>query len=129
MLIWRLRGRENFAALRAHGRRGRSGPVSVTFLPAAVAAARPLAATTRVAFAVGRPVGPAVVRNRVRRRLRSIAAGADLPPGDYLVRVGPPVADMSFERLQACAADAMRSAATRPAATRPAMGAQTDGTR
>ena len=48
----------------------------------------------RVAFAIGREVGTAVVRNRTRRRLRSVMAemalsGGDLPAGDYLIRVDP----------------------------------------
>jgi len=59
----------------------------------------------RVAYAISKPVGSAVVRNRVRRRLRSILAGIDrsprsLPPGDYLVRVRPGAADSSFDELR-----------------------------
>jgi ribonuclease P protein component len=40
-----------------------------------------------VAYAIGRAVGPAVVRNRVRRRLRALVAEEarrGLPPGWYL---------------------------------------------
>ena len=44
----------------------------------------------RVAYAIGRQVGPAVVRNRLRRRLRAAVREIDrstggLPTGAYLV--------------------------------------------
>ena len=62
-------------------------------------------AGVRVAYAIPKLVGSAVVRNRVRRRLRSILVGIDrsprsLPPGDYLVRVRPGAADSSFDELR-----------------------------
>ena len=62
-------------------------------------------AVVRVAYAIPKPVGSAVVRNRVRRRLRSILAGIDrsprpLPSGDYLVHVRPGAADSSFDELR-----------------------------
>jgi len=62
-------------------------------------------AGVRVAYAISKPVGSAVVRNRVRRRLRSILAGIDraprsLPPGVYLVWVRPGAADSSFDELR-----------------------------
>lgn len=62
-----------------------------------------------VAFAIPRRVGGAVVRNRVRRRLRAIlaerarragpAGGAHLPAGAYLVAVRPGVAELSHQAL------------------------------
>jgi ribonuclease P protein component len=61
----------------------------------------------RVAFAIGRRVGKAVVRNRVRRRLRHVLAELErssapgLPGGSYLV-VARPGAD-------ACTSDELRS--------------------
>lgn len=95
--LWRIRDRATFVALRAGGRRGRSGPVSVTFLPRR--AEDPDRA--RVAYAVGRRVGGAVVRNRVRRRLRAaVAALPDpLPAGAYVVAAGPEVASCPFDAL------------------------------
>lgn len=61
-------------------------------------------APPRVAFAVGRKVGSAVVRNRVRRRLRAamVDAARDqrLRPGAYLVSAGPDIVPMSFEEVQ-----------------------------
>jgi ribonuclease P protein component len=78
--IGRIRDRRTFAAL-GDGRRGAAGPVRVTWLPGAAGASR------RVAFAVGRKVGGAVTRNRLRRQLRAVAAdlAPDLSPGAYLV--------------------------------------------
>jgi ribonuclease P protein component len=39
----------------------------------------------RVAFAIGRRVGGAVVRNRLRRRLRELARRSGLPGGVWFV--------------------------------------------
>lgn len=56
----------------------------------------------RVAWAIGRQVGPAVVRNRVRRRLRAVAATLEPPlaPGDWLVGVRPAGASASSSDLR-----------------------------
>jgi ribonuclease P protein component len=98
-VIGRVRDRATFEALRRDGRRVRRGPVTLVYLPAA-------APPPRVAFAVGRTVGNAVVRNRVRRRLRSVlrdlasgAHGPALPPGAYLVATRPEVADLPYDEL------------------------------
>jgi ribonuclease P protein component len=57
-----------------------------------------------VAFALGRALGPAVVRNRIRRRLRVMlqAASSDgtLPAGMYLIGAQPSAASRSFVELQ-----------------------------
>ena len=89
--VWRLRGRASFQVLQRRGRRSRVGPLTLTFLDDGVAG------PPRVGYSVGRHVGTAVVRNRVRRRLRaSIAELAPrLAPGAYLVGVGPAAADLS----------------------------------
>mgnify|MGYP005811846825 CR=1 FL=1 len=55
-------------------------------------------------FAVSKAVGGAVVRNRVKRRLRAIMADAlpTLPAGSaVVVRALPPAADASFGELTA----------------------------
>lgn len=55
----------------------------------------------RVAYAIGRAVGSAVERNRVRRRLRALVAEAadQLRPGAYLVGTAPRAARSSYESL------------------------------
>jgi len=53
-----------------------------------------------VAFAIGRAVGSAVVRNRVRRRLRMLISAEQLPPGVYLWGARPPVTKHTFEELR-----------------------------
>jgi len=88
-----VRGRDSFAALSRHGRRAREGPLTVVHL------AHPDPA--RVSFAVGRKVGPAVVRNRLRRRLRALWRELAPPTGDYLVVAAPGAADLSFGELRA----------------------------
>jgi ribonuclease P protein component len=58
----------------------------------------------RVAYAVGRRVGPAVVRNRIRRRLRAAtrAHRAELQPGAaYLFGAAPGAARVPFAEIDA----------------------------
>jgi ribonuclease P protein component len=60
-----------------------------------VHAARTAGDGVHVGFVVGKPVGPAVVRNRVKRRLRHLAAAqVDQTPGgvDVVVRALPAAA-------------------------------------
>jgi ribonuclease P protein component len=102
-LIWRVRDRAMFRAL-ARGRRRRAGVLEVT-----AADLRRPDEPPRVAFAIGRNVGGAVVRNQVRRRLRSAARDhRDLlrPGWGYLVRVAAPGASATYRQLS----DALRSA-------------------
>jgi ribonuclease P protein component len=79
-VIWRIRDRSMFERFRRDGRRYRSGPLWMTVIT------DPAAAPPRVAYAIGRSLGDAVDRNRVRRRLRALVrAHADaLPAGWYL---------------------------------------------
>lgn len=117
-LIWRVRDRATFEALRREGRRTRRGSLTVTYVPADDT-------PPRVAYGIGRKVGPAVVRNRVRRRLRAaaraLAATPGLASGAYLVTVGPGAADASAAELhrllgEACAAVTARRQPSRPTA-------------
>jgi ribonuclease P protein component len=54
-----------------------------------------------VAYAIGRTVGPAVTRNRLRRRLRALLAMQEprLPAGLYLIGATPAAAGRSFAEL------------------------------
>jgi ribonuclease P protein component len=81
--------------------------MTVTFLPGGT--------DVRVAYAIGRKVGSAVVRNRVRRRLREAVRDLDrttpggLACGAYLVIVRPEAAQRPYRDLRedlrlACAA-------------------------
>jgi RNase P protein component len=54
----------------------------------------------RVAYALGRAIGPAVVRNRLRRRLQALLAGSSLPAGLYLIGAQPIAARRSFVELE-----------------------------
>jgi ribonuclease P protein component len=108
-VIWRVRDRAAFAALRARGRRVRRGPVTVTFVPEARTSKQGLMEQVeppKVAFAVNRRVGRAVRRNRVRRQLRSImrelVAEPDSPvePGTYLVGASPEITALSYQELK-----------------------------
>ncbi len=59
----------------------------------------------RVSYAIGRKVGPAVVRNRLRRRLRAAVRDLDrstggLPTGAYLVILRPEAAQRTYRELQ-----------------------------
>lgn len=98
-LIWRIRDRRTFLELRRRGRRARHGRVSVTHLPTPAEATPP-----RVAFAVPRKVGTAVVRNRLRRQVRGHlgrrqASGETLAPGAYLIALAPGAAELGPDVL------------------------------
>jgi ribonuclease P protein component len=68
----------------------------------------------RVAYAIGRRAGSAVVRNRIRRRLREAirAEAAGLEPGSALLfGAGPDVVNIPFEVLRADVRTLLRSGA------------------
>jgi len=98
-LIWRIRERSAFARLTADGQRARAGVLWCTYLLDPPSSLTP----PRVAFALGRALGPAVVRNRVRRRLRVALSAAcsegRLPPGWYLFGAQPRAVERSFHEL------------------------------
>jgi ribonuclease P protein component len=56
---------------------------------------------TRVGYAIGKRVGNAVTRNRVRRRLREIVRATPLAPGyDVVVTARPEAAMATFDELR-----------------------------
>lgn len=72
----------------------------------------------RVAYAIGRKVGSAVVRNRLRRRLRAAVRDLDrsrggLATGAYLISLRPEAAQRTYGELHRDLDDAM-SAVTAP---------------
>jgi ribonuclease P protein component len=91
-----VRSRHTFEDLRRTRIRGRSGPLTVAFVPQITWS------QCEVAFAINRKLGNAVTRNRLRRRLRSILTErvVDLPPGAYLVRTGPEAPHLAFDELK-----------------------------
>ncbi len=107
----RVHGRTVFTALAASRRQARSGPVTVHFLPPGDDRNEVL-----VAYAIGRHVGGAVVRNRWRRRLRAIAAeiSPELAHGAYLVGLGRGAVDLRFDELRGRVIETMRRASGEP---------------
>ncbi|TDC39914.1 ribonuclease P protein component [Micromonospora sp. 15K316] len=114
----RLRRSSEFAAAVRGGRRAGRGAVVVHLTlpispeaatptspePAREAGAEDSSAPTRAGFVVSKAVGPAVVRNRVRRRLRHLVRErlGELPAGSTLVvRALPEAAEVSYLRLGA----------------------------
>lgn len=107
-LIHRISDSATFTALRRSGWRVRRGPITVTFLPGAPTG------PPRVAYAVGRSVGGAVVRNRLRRRMRAVVSelGPHLRPGAYLVGAAPEAVSLSFGELKEMVSGAFDDAGT-----------------
>jgi ribonuclease P protein component len=107
--LWRITDRRSFQELRRSRARARSGCCSVTWMA-------PTDPTTppRAGFAVGKPVGGAVVRNRVRRRLRSalreLQSDGRLPGGTYLIGATADAATLPWDDLVASLGDAVHSA-------------------
>jgi ribonuclease P protein component len=94
-LIWRVDRRDTFQAL-SRARRRREGPITISWVPGDSTEA------PRVAYTIGRKVGPAVVRNLLRRRIRMIIRETtkSLNPGAYLIGVAPAAATLSYAELR-----------------------------
>jgi len=74
------------------GRSGRAGTLSVRWLPARHG-------EVRVGIVVSKKVGKAVVRNRVRRRIREILRRMHLPAADLMVIARPEAATADYATL------------------------------
>jgi ribonuclease P protein component len=128
MLSWehRLRWHREFTAALRSGRGVGRGSlvVHLSAPPAAGATGPPVTGRSggpapRAGFVVPRAVGGAVVRNRVRRRLRHLTREhlAGLPPGSRLVvRALPQAANSTYRRLGEDLAAALRVATHRATA-------------
>lgn len=94
-LIARIHGRRAFDRFRTEGRRQSAGDLWCSVI------ADPTLDGAHVAYTITRSVGPAVVRNRVRRRLRHLVASSAerWAPGWYLIGVRPGAAHRSYEEL------------------------------
>lgn len=67
-------------------------------------------AVVGLAFALPRRIGSAVVRNRIRRRVRAVFTQLDaemIPSGNYLVMARPDAATMPFTSLVSSVAGAL----------------------
>jgi ribonuclease P protein component len=119
----RVRNRTEHRLVAARGRRARRGPLVVHVLTGStVPAGDPSSAagTARAGVVVGRKVGPAVVRNRVKRRLRELLRSRlpTVPEGTLVVvRALPGAGSADFPGLGNALDGALRSlgqAAPRP---------------
>jgi ribonuclease P protein component len=90
----RLRRSTDFAAVYRRGR-----PLSSDLL--ALRSLKTAGPQSRVGFAVGKRIGTAVVRNRVKRRLRAAIASLPLAPGwDLVVAARPAAATQDYRTLR-----------------------------
>ena len=96
-MIHRIRDRQGFERLARDGMRLRRRSLWCSWCP------DPDSNHPAVAFAIGRACGPAVVRNRLRRRLRAILTELDrsqpIPPVLLLIGVGPRATELTFDQL------------------------------
>jgi ribonuclease P protein component len=88
-LIWSIQDRSAFARLSSEAQKARFGSIWVRWV------ADSELMPPRVAFSIGVAVGPAVVRNRLRRRIRAVLREAELPGGLYLFGATPAAAELS----------------------------------
>jgi ribonuclease P protein component len=105
-LIWRIRDRASFEAL-ARARRRKAGVVTLRFVHDG--SERP----ARVSYAVGQWVGPAVERNRTRRRLRAAVGRSEgelMRGGVYLFGAEHGAAEEPFDVLVSAVATLAREA-------------------
>jgi len=101
-LIDRVRERDAFVRLRRDGVRVRADPLWCSFVLDSDLV------PPQVAFAIGRAVGSAVSRNRLRRRLRAVLANSDVPAGLYLIGARVPACEQTFAEVEQSVAELLR---------------------
>jgi ribonuclease P protein component len=91
--VWEvLRRRSDFLRVQKDGRRFKAPRLAVLVTPGE--------GTTRVGFTVSRKVGNAVIRNRVRRRLKELVRREQLVSGfDHVIIAYTPAAGATFQEL------------------------------
>ena len=112
------------------GLHGEGDSVAVTGLSSTDPHSTGAASPVRAGFVVSKAVGPAVVRNRVKRRLRHLVAArlAALPPGSLIVvRALPPAGVADYADLERDLDSALRKLAA-PRGGRPRGGAASSPT-
>jgi ribonuclease P protein component len=88
-----LRNAREFRRVVTEGTRGRSNGV--------VAFSAPAAESGRIGIVVPGRVGGAVVRNKLKRRIRAILSQIETRGGsDMVVRAEPSASDLSFQELE-----------------------------
>jgi ribonuclease P protein component len=107
--VGRITDQTTFRALRRPAGRGVQGPVRVSYIPPSGAER---AVFAEVGYAISKRCGNAVLRNRLRRRLRGAVRGlsTELSPGAYLLATAPEASDLTYPELVACVRDATRVA-------------------
>jgi ribonuclease P protein component len=104
-----IRSRRTFEDLRRSRIRGRSGPLTVVFVP------QNTWSRCEVAYAINKKLGNAVTRNKLRRRLRSILSehATGLPAGAFLIRTDPGASSLAFNELKVAMSQALERAVGR----------------
>jgi len=101
----RLRKRDEFSALLRRGKAFRHRLLTLKALPNGLA-------FSRAGFLTSRRVGNAVVRNRVRRRLREVIRLAQLAEGwDLVIIASPGAAAADYKELRGAAREVLSRAA------------------
>ena len=93
----RVRTRRQFALFATPTGRGQSGPLRISFV-----AREDQHSSVEVAYAISRKVGNAVIRNKIRRRLRALFDDLNPQPhpGLYLIKCGVETGKLSYDELQ-----------------------------
>ena len=108
-MIGSVRDRATFAAFGRSRQRARRGWLTVSFVADDALGPDATDGPTRVAYSIGRKVGGAVERNRLRRRLRAVMSelSPQIRPGAYLIAAGRPATDVSYQELKAMMSTAL----------------------